>query len=219
MNSQKYKWNKNINFICILVLTFVLSTHCWGNEKGALSKERVEKIKKAYEFDKWAGKVKIKDRSIEKLNIDPNYFNIFSKKTIIYSKKADRNKSMNVKIIDKKTDLEVDIDIGLFKDPLAAHNSIVNYMTTISYPFPALKRIEPNDPNNPLNIGDVCFVPGYWMPEKSKKPVLRTLIFYRNNVSVFLRNTNDETKEEYPDLVDIARSIDKKLIEISEPKK
>ena len=115
-------------------------------------------------------------------------------------------------ILEKKTSLNVDIDIAIKGDALSAHNCLINHISLSAKTLPVYKRIDPDDPNEKLNIGDVCFIPiDPWLPKKSKKTVIRDLVFCRNNVVVVIRNTNDEDKEDYPDLGKIALFIDNKL--------
>jgi hypothetical protein len=101
-------------------------------------------------------------------------------------------------------------------DPTTAHFDIIKFLSLSAFPGPVAKRVNPNDPNDPLNVGDVCFVPiRPWIPGKSEKPVIRDLVFCRNNVCVVLRNSGDETRKSYPDLAKIALLIDRRLKEMS----
>jgi hypothetical protein len=204
----------------IISLTFIftisnLQICCAGETQGPIPKEDMDRIKKIYGFDKWVGKVKDKNKTVEKLDIDPNYFDSISK-----GKKLIRVKSeeWTISIKDKKTDLDVEIDISVVKDEMAAHTNVINFLALCTAPPPVCKRIDPNDPNNPLNIGDACFTFAHKASQKNKKEILRILMFCRNNVNVMLRNLDDDTKTDYPDLGEIARFIDKKLIAISKTK-
>ncbi len=183
---------------------------------GASPSARVDATKRMYDFEKWGGKVKIPNRRIERLNIDPNLFTAVSAKTTIFAAEPNR---VSLKMADKDSGLDVSIDIGVTDSPQTAHMRIITSLSYVTRPGRVDRRVDPNDPNDPLNIGDVCFVPADpWIPEKSKKPVLRSLMFCRDNTFVRLQNSDDETREVYPDLGRIALLIDRKLKEISRPK-
>jgi hypothetical protein len=210
--------SKNILIVLIAVIiyySYFLQFCCAGEPNVPLPKEYMDGIKKIYEFDKWAGKVKEQNKTIEKLEIDPNYFDSISKEKKIIRAISDE---WTLSIKDKKTDLDVKIDIAVVKDELTAHTNVLNYLSLCTATPPVCKRIDPNDPNNPLNIGDACFVFGHKVNQKNNKGVISILMFCRNNVNVMLRNSDDDTKSEYPDLGEIARFIDRKLIEISKTK-
>jgi hypothetical protein len=216
MCNKYFSSTKRSILMSVLFFESVFQICCASESQGPLPKDNMDRIKKVYEFEKWAGKVKNQNLRIEKLEIDPNIFDIFSSgKRIIRV----NSKEITLSFKDKKTDLDVKIDILLCSDSNEAHKNIIEFLSVSSAVPPTAKRINPNEPNNPLNIGDVCFVPiNQWFPGKSKKPALYDLIFTRNNAFVILRNSNDETKEEYPDLGEIAKFIDKKLIVISKTK-
>ncbi len=220
MNTQNFSPKKYSIFLSLIYFAFVFQICCASESEGPVPKESIDRLKKIYEYDKWAGKVKDPNKRIDKLEIDPNFFDSISKKHTIFTNTKDRERQLDLNIIDKNTGLEVSIDICVANDPIKAHNTIINHLSLITAPPPVFKMVDANDPNTSLNkLGDVCFIPiSQWIPEKSKKQVIRTILFCRNNVSVTLRNSNDETKSEYPDLGEIARLIDKKLIAISKTK-
>jgi hypothetical protein len=203
--SRKIKW-KTFFLIMVSSACVILLQSAYGKENDKakdLLQEHANRIKKVYDFNAWAGKVKIVNKRIDKL--EPNFLDAFSEKTKIYT--------------DKKTGLGVDIDIGIKEDAMAAHAGIINFFAVCAAPPPVYKRADPNDPNNPLNIGDVCFYPiRPWIPKKCGKPVLRSLIFCRNNVLVLLRNFDGEDEKEYPNLREIALFIDRKLLDSLKPK-
>jgi hypothetical protein len=211
------------NILIVLIAVIIYSSHflqicCAGESQGPLPKEDMDRMKKIYEFDKWAGKVKVPNKRVDKLEIDPNYFKTLSKEIKIDTAMTEKERRLVFNIVDKDTDLSVDIDIAVVKDELTAHTNILNFLSLCTALPPVCKRIDPNDPNNPLNIGDACFVFGHKVNQKNNKGVISILMFCRNNVNVMLRNSDDDTKTEYPDLGEIARFIDKKLIEISKTK-
>jgi hypothetical protein len=213
--------NRSLYPMVPLFLMFVLQwSYAGQGDREPFPKQRMDEIKRLYGFDKWAGKVKTPDRRVEKLGIDPNFFDGISRKTRVFTPDPNRSKELDLNVVDRDTGLEVSIELVMANDPMAAHVDVIKFLSLSTFPGPISKRVDPNDPNDPHNVGDVCFVPiRPWIPAKSKKPVIRDLVFCRNNVFVVLRNSGDETKEVYPDLGKIAVLIDRRLKEISKPTK
>jgi hypothetical protein len=180
--------------------------------------QHVESVKKPHSFETWAGKTKMVDANVDKLTIDEEFFARFSRETTIYTEESERGKGLNVKIRDIATGFDVDIDIGVLDSPLGAHERVIRGVAEAALPPPVYKRANPNDPNDPLNIGDVCFGPARpWIPDNCDEPVLRRLYFCRNNVLVQLTNSLPEGAKQYPDLRKIALLIDGKLKAMSKP--
>ena len=212
----------NLPSCCVLAafLGLILSAQSCRKSKPKMNPldEHVERVKKLHSFEMWAGKTKMVDANVDKLTIDEEFFAGFSRETTIYTKESERGKGLNVKIRDIATGLDVDIDIGVLDSPLVAHERVIRGLAGAALPPPIYKRADPTDPNDPLNIGDVCFGPARpWIPEKCDEPVLRSLIFSRNNILVHLRNSLPDGATEYPDLREIALLIDQKLKAMSKP--
>jgi hypothetical protein len=203
-----------------MCVTLVVLTGVWAGAEERASKtrrnlweENVEGWKKYFKFEEWGGKTKGEGREVEKLCMDESFFNIFSRETKIYSEKTNKDKHLNVTIRDLASDLDVSIVVGVLESPLIAHERMIRGMCMATAPGPNYKRADPNDPNDPLNIGDVCFGPARpWIPKESGKEVLHSLRFCRNNVLVHLRNSLTDDAETYPDLRRIALLIDAKLL-------
>ena len=218
MSSKNYKL-PDFFIAVILISLAVWQQSCSGEARSDPLKERIDGIKKLHKFGEWAGKTKQKDRRIDKLIMDEDFFKTFSKETKIYTKKGERAKHLSLKIRDIHTGLDVDIIIGVMESPLVAHEKTIRGIAMATAPPPVCKRADPNDPNDPLNIGDVCFGPARpWIPAKCDKPVLRELRFCRNNVLVHLRNSFPKDAKNYPDLRKIALLIDEKLKALSKLK-
>lgn len=218
MSSRNYKL-PDFFIAALLISLAVWQQSCSRKTKSNLLKEHIDGIKKLHKFSEWAGKTKMVDRKIDKLLMDEDFFKTFSKETRIYTKKNKREKQLNLKTCDIATGLDVSIDIGVCDNPEVAHELMMRGIAMATAPPPVYKRADPNDPNDPLNIGDVCFGPARpWIPAKCDKPVLRSLKFCRNNVLVHLRNSLPEGAKEYPDLRQIAFLIDEKLKALSKLK-
>jgi hypothetical protein len=221
MNSCRVFFNEIACSIVALLLTPAFQSSCAGRENAGIAPKRhMDMIRRVYEFDKWAGKVKVPDRRVSKLEIDPNFFNGIATKTRVFTAEPNRASELDLNMADRDSGLNVSVDITVTTSPEKAHSYIISYLSVVTIPAPAFRRVDPNDPNDSLNIGDVCFVPiESWVPRNSRRPVIRTLMFCRNNVFVILRNSGDETKEVYPDLCKIALLIDRRLKETSKPTK
>jgi hypothetical protein len=218
MSSKNYKL-PDFFLAVILISLAVWQQNCSGGTKSDLLKARIDGIKKIHKFSEWAGETKMVGRKIDKLIIDEEFFKTFSKETRIYTKKSKREKELSLKILDIATGLDVSIDIGVCYSPRVAHELMIRGIAMATAPPPVYKRADPNDPNDPLNIGDVCFGPAKpWIPAKCEKPVLRSLMFCRNNVLVHLRNSFPKDTKNYPDLRKIALLIDEKLKALSKLK-
>jgi hypothetical protein len=221
MKNARVFFNGITSSLVALFMIPAFQSSCAGQEgAGIAPKQHVDAIKRVYEFDKWAGKVKVRDKRVNSLEMDPNFFNSIGTKARVFTAEPNRASELNLNMTDKESGLQVNISITVTASPEKAHNNIIDYLSVVANPPPAYKRIDPNDPNDQFNVGDVCFVPiESWVPRNSKRPVIRTLMFCRNNVFVILRNSGEETKEVYPDLGKIALLIDRRLKEISKPTK
>ena len=220
MNTIDLSHGRNWHLSIALIMISLLQHSCAAQEnRDPVPPERMEEIKQVYGFNEWVGRVKVPERAIRTLSIDPNFLDVVSSETTVFTPEQRRAKELGLAMIDANTGLNVDVHITAASDPLTAHTSIIRFLSLVTFPPPVYRRVDPNDPNDPLNIGDVCFVPiRPWIPEKSKEPVIRTLLFCRDNVFVVLRNSGDETKEVYPDIEQIARLIDQRLQALAKPR-
>jgi hypothetical protein len=226
-----FKLNKHNIILIILFLVSVLNISYVKISQGQIPKEAMDRAKKAYKFEKWEEKVKFPEKEINRLDFGKDFYNNFSNENRILTSENDKYKQSRITLKDKKTNL-VNIDVKfLFVDtPKEAHEGMLNNMAYSTHSLPAYREYDPNDPNlvyfrntkdsNLPVIGDICFIPiNLWKPKNSKIPVINLLWFCRNNILVEVRINAPEDQREYPNLIELAAKIDRKLISILVQKK
>jgi hypothetical protein len=117
--------------------------------------------------------------------------------------------SLNLKREGGPGHASISISISRLESPSAAKEAMVSYWAVCSAPLPMFKQAE----ERPLSeVGDVCYVPTReWVPEEGTEPVLKMVMFCRNNVYVRLGQSVRGTQQPW-DLAPIAKRIDDRLV-------
>ena len=212
---------KCLVFSLFVTIFLLQDAHCQTEKKPADRQDKfIAMVNKAYRVKAWKGKTKEQYETLDRTGMDAKFFSKFSKKTTIHTKKSERDKILSLRIQDIASDLPVKIKVHTAESPSAAHEMMIKNMALATAPLPVYQQADPNDPNDPMNIGDVCFYPvTSWVPKQYGEPVLRELRFCRNNLFVHLQNFTGEDSPKYPDLQNVALLMDEKILDISKPKK
>jgi len=177
-------------------------------------KRHIRRVKDAYRFQDWAGKTKMLNKEIRELRISPDAFRAISSKTTVSPSGLTKARSVNLYVLDSSSQLNVRAYMGVFGTVAQAHESVISHFARCTAPMPVYRRVDPTDATDPLHeIGDICFVPSTPWVARNGKPVLRSLLFCRNNVSVILRPELPDDAGLYPDLGKLALLIDAELID------
>jgi len=166
-----------------------------------------ERLKPAYEFDTWAGKTK-REGELRTLKFTGSDFADLGTARL-ESPEGKREREFGLRLSAGKKMPHLTVRVYRMDSALAVHESLLDHFTRCALPPPVYRRATKGPA---ARIGDVCFVPtGEWRPTEGKGPVVMTLLFARNNVYVKI-GQYEEGKEEYWDLVPIAKRIDDKIV-------
>jgi hypothetical protein len=76
-----------VSISCVVIMETMLLVNCCYAEQGAspVAREHMERVKKAYGFEKWSDMVKIPSKSISRLPAGNTFFDKVSTETRIYT--------------------------------------------------------------------------------------------------------------------------------------
>jgi len=203
---------KILMFLCFSLLSSVLSY-------AESPVDQIDQIKKAYNFEAWAGNVKtnISISNIEGFNNDLQ--SKLKKQTQLFTPEKETDKHVSLKILEDNIMSGADIDLGIFSSAREAQDAPFKGFSTHSRKPEYTLAIKKSD----YDIGDMCLYnmasnlpPG--IKQISNRPFIGRLYFTRGNVAVKIIN-NAEPEKEYLDILAIAKLIDSFLCMKGQEKK
>jgi hypothetical protein len=176
-----------------------------------LPSDRVDRLKREYKFDTWAGNVKT-NISISSLKGLHQELQLKLKREFqVFTPESDTDKHVNFTILADKVMSGADISLGILSSARKAQEAPFNGFVTHSG--------KPNytlaSSNSEFDIGDMCL---YGLATNAPagivliagRPFIGRLWFSRGNVAVKIIN-NAEPGKEYLDVLSIAKEIDSLL--------
>jgi hypothetical protein len=170
----------------------------------------VGKVNKRLGFDNWKGKTNIGGKTVDRLDIDEDFFSKFSKNTRIDTPEEARGHKIGAKLIEA-SGVEVEVDIDVAEDPTAAQEKMLRLMSLNGMPAD-YEKCDPNDPDEQIKVGDVCFKFHPSTIHGTRGNLIYHKVFFcRNNVSVYLRTAYATDPKQDARLPAMASLIDEKL--------
>ncbi len=203
-----------IMVLCLIAVFWLHERH-QGIECSDPLKESLARTKQLYKFSDWGGSAKIPDKRIRTLGLTEDDFSKYGKIRIFTSEER-RNRKLSFEIPGNKLKNGVNVSINLYDSALAAQNEIMREVNLcVVGPPPNHERAKKG---TTMDIGDVCLFPNYEKPptgvrQEDDRPFITHLYFTRNNAFVEIMIGNRQDKESL-DIIELAKFIDKKLIEM-----